>query len=293
MNLRRFSVLVLIIAALAMAAAAGAALEPGVVGDPACASATFSDHILNLTKSCNPEEGFAAAGADITGIAGSALIGPMFYDIRNSGPNSYCGAGSPRFSVSYVTNPDQYFFFSCAYGTHVPSPLGEGWDRVVFTDETPYCDGTTATPTGCFGNGAAVSNIFLVQDEIGSSDLSNITVNGTLEEPAPPPPPGGAPGGSSSPAVVTLVKARGGYCADHAVHRVGEQDGIFVNLEIGQTIPNTTLTYAYYYPAGSSPYSGASCALLDGWKTTGQMVSGDGKNYPGSNANIYQLLTRS
>ena len=84
------------------------------------------------------------------------------------------GAGAPRFSVSYEGEAG-YHFFSALYGTQ--KPAGAGWTNVEFSATTPYCDGVTATPTGCFGT-TPVDDLFLVQDEEGTAVLRNIEVNG-------------------------------------------------------------------------------------------------------------------
>lgn len=91
--------------------------------------------------------------------------------------DTYCGAGAPRFSVSFANDPAAYRFFSCLHGTKTPGSQ-PGWTRVTFSDTTPYCDGGTPAPTGCFGT-APIADLFLVNDEGPSKALLNrIEVDG-------------------------------------------------------------------------------------------------------------------
>ncbi|HXF98308.1 MAG TPA: hypothetical protein VNJ46_06820 [Gaiellaceae bacterium] len=123
----------------------------------------------------NAQTGVVATGAVVKGVAGEPLTSLSF----ERKADTYCGAGSPRFSVRFE-GESAYRFFTCLYGRKAPGSK-EGWEKVTFSDETPYCDGGSAAPTGCFGDGKAVEAIFLVHDE-GPSEalLDRIEVNGVV-----------------------------------------------------------------------------------------------------------------
>src|SRR3954468_14240645 len=92
---------------LAFAAAATAALDPGVYdpGNTGCPVATYSHGVLHLEKNCATSTN-AAAGADITGLNGQTFQSASF----TLASTSQCQGGSPRFNVSTTTG---VFFIGC------------------------------------------------------------------------------------------------------------------------------------------------------------------------------------
>src|SRR5438128_11792304 len=95
---------VAVVSTLALAAAATAALAPGVYdpGKTGCPKATFAKGVLHLEKNC-PTPTEAAAGAEITGVAGQTFQSAEF----TLASTSQCQGGSPRFDV--VTTTALYF----------------------------------------------------------------------------------------------------------------------------------------------------------------------------------------
>src|SRR3954471_5138511 len=96
--------------ALAFAATAAAALVPGVYdpGATGCVTATYSHGTLHLAKNC-PSSTNAAAGADITGVAGQTFQTASF----TLASASQGQGGSPRFGIG---GGDPVFFPGCNNG---------------------------------------------------------------------------------------------------------------------------------------------------------------------------------
>ena len=105
-----------------------------------------------------PTTDCSAAGATVNGVSGITLS-ELNYDVMG-----YCGAGAPRFNV--VTSDNVTHFFGCVYGTH--TDFGNGWTHVVFSP----ADGIPAVTPG-----ETVQSIELIQDEQGSTNLDNISIN--------------------------------------------------------------------------------------------------------------------
>lgn len=155
---------------LAFAATATAALQPGVYdpGNTGCVTATYSGGVLHLAKNC-PTSTNAAAGADITGLAGQTFQSASF----TLASTSQCQGGSPRFNVA-TTNGT--FFLGC----NNVQPNGTTY---TFTQQTLAAAGNQVPfPTG------TIQSVSLLIDVQGTADLSNITVNGTSEVPLVGPP---------------------------------------------------------------------------------------------------------
>src|ERR671934_1178383 len=154
-------------AAFAVAGTAAAALVPGVFdpGNTGCVTSTFSNGVLHLAKNC-PTSTNAAAGADITGLEGQPFTSASF----TLASTSQCQGGSPRFNVETTTG---FFFLGC----NNVIPVGNTY---TFTAATIAAAGNQVPfPTG---NIVSISVLIDVQ---GTADLSNITVNGQLQLPAP------------------------------------------------------------------------------------------------------------
>ncbi|MBX4204571.1 MAG: hypothetical protein KW788_00075 [Candidatus Doudnabacteria bacterium] len=143
-------------------AASAATLSPWVY-DPGAACPGVSSTVsatgaLTLSKPC-PTPTNASAGAQITGLEGQSTTGlTLSYDVAG-----YCGAGAPRFNV-YLSDGSTVFL-GCIYGN-------DGTGHVSFTAGNTY--GGVLFPTG-----ATITGIDIVQDETGTTTLSNISVNGT------------------------------------------------------------------------------------------------------------------
>jgi hypothetical protein len=130
--------------------------DPGNLCDE---SATLtSSNTLNLSKPC-PTSTEASAGATLNGVEGMSTTGlTLSFDV-----NGYCGAGAPRFNV-YLSDGSTVFL-GCIYG----DPESDG--SVSFTAGQTY--GGVLFPEG-----ATITGIDIVQDEQGSTTLSNVMVNG-------------------------------------------------------------------------------------------------------------------
>jgi hypothetical protein len=170
--MRKLTITVVAIAALAFASVAAAALVPGVFdpGMTGCVTSSYSNGALHLAKNC-PTATNAAAGADITGVAGQTFQSASF-TLANT---SQCQGGSPRFDV--VVGSTNYFL-GCNNVT--PTVNSDGTATYTFTAATIAAAGNQVpVPTG------AIDSMDVLIDVQGTADVSNITVNGTLEVPAP------------------------------------------------------------------------------------------------------------
>jgi hypothetical protein len=170
--MKRLVLIAAVVSALALAGAAGAALEPGVFdpGNTGCVTATYSNGVLHLAKNC-PTSTNAAAGADITGQSGQQFTSASF----TLASSSQCQGGSPRFNV-VTTNG--LFFLGCNNVT--PTINANGTATYTFTAATiAAAGGQVPFPTG------TIQSISVLIDVQGTADLSNIRVNGVLQVPEP------------------------------------------------------------------------------------------------------------
>jgi hypothetical protein len=161
-----------VVLTLALAGTAAATLVPGVFdpGNTGCPVATFANGVLHLEKNC-PTPTNAAAGADIIGLEGQTFTSGSF----TLASTSQCQGGSPRFDV--VTT-DGLFFLGCNNVT--PTINGNGTATYTFTAATiAAAGGQVPFPTG------TIQAIDVLIDVQGVADLTNITVNGQLQVPAP------------------------------------------------------------------------------------------------------------
>ena len=159
-------------AAFAVAGTAAAALVPGVFdpGNTGCVTSTFNNGVLHLAKNC-PTSTNAAAGADITGLEGQTFTSASF----TLASASQCQGGSPRFDVVTTTG---LFFLGCNNVT--PTINANGTATYTFTAATLAAAGNQVPfPTG------TIQSISILIDVQGTADISNITVNGQLQVPAP------------------------------------------------------------------------------------------------------------
>jgi hypothetical protein len=159
-------------AMLVFAATTAAALVPGVFdpGNTGCVTSRFSNGVLHLAKNC-PTSTNAAAGADITGLEGQTFTSASF----TLASASQCQGGSPRFDVVTTTG---LFFLGCNNVT--PTADGNGTVTYTFTAGTIAAAGNQVPfPTG------TIQSISILIDVQGTADISNITVNGVLQVPAP------------------------------------------------------------------------------------------------------------
>src|SRR5881275_1697587 len=127
--------------ALAFAATASAALVPGIFdpGKTGCVTSSFSNGVLHLAKNC-PTTTNAAAGADITGVAGQTFQSASF-TLANA---SQCQGGSPRFDV--VVGSTTYFL-GCNNVT--PTINADGTATYTFNPATIAAGGNQVPfPTG-------------------------------------------------------------------------------------------------------------------------------------------------
>jgi hypothetical protein len=157
--------------ALALAATASAALVPGVFdpGLTGCVTSSYSHGVLHLAKNC-PDSTNAAAGADITGVAGQTFESASF----TLASASQCQGGSPRFDIVVGTT---VFFLGCNNVT--PTTNADGSATYTFTADTIAVLHQVPVPTG------AIDSMDILIDIHGTADVSQITVNGELQKPAP------------------------------------------------------------------------------------------------------------
>ena len=158
--------------ALTVASTAAAALVPGIYdpGNTGCPTATFSNGVLHLAKNC-PTPTNAAAFGDITGLTGQTFTSGSF-TLANA---TQCQGGSPRFNVTTTT---KLYFLGC--NNVIPTTKADGTVTYTFTPATIAAGGNQVEfPTG------TITSIDVLIDVQGTADISNITVNGTLEVPTP------------------------------------------------------------------------------------------------------------
>lgn len=170
--MKRLIVTAVAIAALAVVGTAGAVLVPGVFdpGNTGCVHATYSSGVLHLEKNCVSSTN-AAAGADITGLEGQTFTSASF----TLASASQCNGGSPRFDVQTTTG---FFFLGC--NNVIPVINADGTATYTFNAATiAAAGGQVPVPTG------QIQLIDVLIDIQGTADLTNITVNGQLQVPAP------------------------------------------------------------------------------------------------------------
>jgi hypothetical protein len=158
--------------ALALAGTAAAALVPGVFdpGNTGCPTATYSNGVLHLAKNC-PDATNAAAGADITGLTGQPFTSASF----TLASAAQCHGGSPRFDITTTTG-----LYQAGLGCNNVTPTTNGDGTVTYTfNAASFTAGGFTFPTG------TITAADILIDIQGTADISTITVNGTLEVPAP------------------------------------------------------------------------------------------------------------
>ena len=159
--MKRFIAIAAATCALVFAAAAAAALEPGVYdpGNTGCPTATYSNGVLHLEKNC-PTSTNAAAGADITGLNGQTFQSASF----TLASTSQCQGGSPRFNV--VTTAGMFFL-----GCNNVVPNGTTYSFTA-------ADGQPSPITG------TITGISILIDVQGTADISNIRSTAATRSPS-------------------------------------------------------------------------------------------------------------
>jgi len=135
-------------------------------------SSTYSGGALHLAKTC-PTATVASAYGDITGLNGQTFTSGSF-TLANA---TQCQGGSPRFNV-FTTAPTSPFFLGCNNVT--PTTNSDGTVTYNFDAASiAAAGGQVPFPTG------TITDVAVIIDVQGTADVSNITVNGTSEVPAP------------------------------------------------------------------------------------------------------------
>jgi hypothetical protein len=166
----------------------------GSYSDPACPTGDSRDRKnegLVLAKT-GPTGNFAAAVADVKGVAGRTLT-ELGWDIRKpgldtpAGPRgSHCGAGAPRWNIA--TTDGGFYFIGCNSPTPVFTP-GEGYQRHRWgAGVAPLLAYNAFTGTLDVLDGKRVESLQIVFDEgydvgpdnFGLAVLDNIDVSGDL-----------------------------------------------------------------------------------------------------------------
>jgi hypothetical protein len=127
-----------------------------------------SNHGLALQKN-GPTSAFAAAGAQVLGVAGMTGLDELGFDYRNGG---HCTGGSPRYNVD--ASDGFHFVGGCGNGTQTPSGESADWTRVRFDAQNPSQAFPPVSPT------ATINSITLIADEEGQTVVDNLAVNSTL-----------------------------------------------------------------------------------------------------------------
>jgi hypothetical protein len=137
-------------------------------------------HGLLLSKN-GPTPDCSAAGAQIKGVKGM-IVTPGFqlgYDYRNGG---HCGAGAPRFNVSYTlpTGGEAFSFVGGCANDSTPTPAPQDpmqWSRVRFETSSPAESFPPIPP------GSRVESITIIFDE-GTDTPTGPRPSGDLGNPA-------------------------------------------------------------------------------------------------------------
>jgi len=114
----------------------------------------------------------AAAGVDITTpLEGGPVsnLTELNFDVKTG---EYCGAGAPRFNIQTDQGTG---FLGCTSGTH--TDLLNGWTHVVFSQADIDAALVTA---GVNPATATLQDLYMIFDEIGSTHIDNISVNGEV-----------------------------------------------------------------------------------------------------------------
>ena len=169
--MKKLLIAAIAVMALAFTVSASAALVPGVYdpGNTGCVKATVNKKTktLHLEKNC-PTATNAAAGADITGVAGQSFQSASF----TLASTAQCQGGSPRFNVTTTTG---LFFLGCNNVTATANANGTA--TYTFTAATLAAAGQQVpTPTG------TVQSVSVLIDVQGTADLTNVTFNGQLQK---------------------------------------------------------------------------------------------------------------
>jgi hypothetical protein len=170
--MKRIILIAASVAALVFAASGSAALVPGVFdpGNTGCPVATYHHGVLHLEKNCATSTN-AAAGADITGLTGQPFVSASF-TLKSA---SQCQGGSPRFDIVTTTGT---FFLGCNNVTPVTN--ADGSVTYTFNAATIAAGGgQVPVPTG------TITSADVLIDVQGTADLTNISVNGQAQVPAP------------------------------------------------------------------------------------------------------------
>lgn len=139
-------------------------------------------HFGLLVSKNGPSPDCSAAGAQIRGVKGTRVTATfaLGFDYRNGG---HCGAGGPRFNVSY-TLPDGSDGFSFVGGcandsTSTPAPQDPlQWSRVRFETANPAESFPVIPP------GSRIESITLITDEGTDTPTGPRPTSGDLGNPA-------------------------------------------------------------------------------------------------------------
>ena len=167
--MKKLTIVAAVVAALAFAGTAGAALVPGVFdpGNTHCVVAKVKHGWLHLEKNC-PSSTNAAAGADVTGVAGQTFQSASF-TLKSA---SQCQGGSPRFDIVTSTG-----LFEGGLGCNnvTPTVNDKGNATYVFTPATIAAGGFKPV-TG------TIQSVSLLIDIQGVADVKHVTFNGVKEK---------------------------------------------------------------------------------------------------------------
>jgi hypothetical protein len=130
---------------------------------PGTAAAALASGTLTLSKTCGDASAAKCTADDMS--AGATVGGLVHVTAFSFDVEGYCGAGAPRLNV--VTSDNKIHFFGCAANNH---------NGHVTIDFSAAGDGA--------GNGGVkpadtIKSIDFVQDEAGTTNISNITITGT------------------------------------------------------------------------------------------------------------------
>ena len=148
----------------------------GTYSDQACATGSDKNDPKNqglLLNKVGPTNNFASATAELKDVAGIKVT-ELGYDIRKPAGaadprGSHCGAGAPRFNVTYADGSRE--FIGCSSPPADTEQVGTGWTRLRWNL-----------------SGKAVKSIRIIFDEgtdtgpdnFGLAVLDNIDVNGVV-----------------------------------------------------------------------------------------------------------------
>jgi hypothetical protein len=136
-----------------------------------------SDHALHLAKAGALTDN-AAAVAKLEQVAGTVVPQTVSFKIPADGPDSYCGAGSPRWNIT--TSDGVTHFLGCSSADKSDAGTdrrGQDWQLLTWDTTDPMQAMPPILP------GSTAASVRIVVDEVGSTLIDDINYIRTMGKP--------------------------------------------------------------------------------------------------------------